>query len=338
MGAYPLYRPGHVRSSNEPAIPHGDPNSRMGKLKMMEHKEVMRMEARSVGKPISHAFASNQPCSNGKSGQYACDGIDMQSFVPIAEMGSTRDASDSWGWTDPQTKDEIAIVCMEDSTAFVQVTDPTNPIVLGNLYMSGDRMRIWCDAKVYANHAFIIREVDAGLQVFDLETLRPYYNTPSQHVRQLKDETVYRGQGLTSTHNVVMNEETGFAYLVGSTTCSGGLHVVDVKDPKNPTFAGCFSQDGYCHDAEVVIYDGPDAQHKGKEIAVMFNEDTLTIVDVSDKSDMKQLSRTSYDRNYYTHQGWFTPDMRYIIANVRSRHVICGCPSGTPPCTPPCTG
>ena len=64
-------------------------------------------------------------------------------------------------------------------------------LVLGNLYMSGDRLRIWCDAKVYANHMYIIREVNAGLQVFDLETPRAYYNTPSQHVRQLKEETVH---------------------------------------------------------------------------------------------------------------------------------------------------
>ena len=46
----------------------------------------------------------------------------------------------------------------------MQVTDAKNPVVLGNLYMSGDRLRIWCDAKVYANHVYIIREVNAGLQ------------------------------------------------------------------------------------------------------------------------------------------------------------------------------
>jgi choice-of-anchor B domain-containing protein len=312
--AYPLNRPGHVRKSNEPMIRTGDPNSKMLTMKMMEHKEVMRMEARGKGlSPISRPFASDVKCNNNKAGAYACSNIDMLSFVPISELGSTREASDSWGWTDPQTKDEIAIILMEDSTAFVQVTDPYNPIVLGNLYQSGDRNRIWADAKVYDNHVYIIREVTHGLQIMDLTTLRPYYNTPSQHVRQLKEDNVYREFG--SSHNVVINPETAFAYVVGSTTCSGGFHVVDIADPKNPTFAGCFGNDGYCHDAQVVMYDGPDARYKGREIAIMFNEDTLTIVDVSDKSNMKQLSRTSYDRNYYTHQGWFSPDMRFVIAN-----------------------
>lgn len=312
--AYPLNRPGHVRRSSAPMIRHGDVSSKMMKLKMMEHKEVMRMEARGKGlSPLSRPFASNTPCTGGKSGQYACNGIDMLSFTPISELGSTREASDSWGWTDPKTKDEVAIICMEDSTAFVQVTDAFNPVVLGSLPQSGDANRIWCDAKVYANHVFIIREVTHGMQVFDMTNLRPFYNTPAQHVRQLTDELVYREFG--SSHNVIINEATAFAYIVGSTTCAGGFHMIDISDPKTPTFAGCYADDGYCHDAEVIIYDGPDSRYTGREIALMFNEDTLTIVDVSNKSSVKMLSRTSYDRNFYTHQGWFTPDRKYIIAN-----------------------
>jgi hypothetical protein len=38
------------------------------------------------------------------------------------------------------------------------------------------------------------------------------------------------------------------------------------------------------------------------------NEDTVTIVDVTDKSNPEQLSRTSYAGVKYTHQGWLTED------------------------------
>jgi len=197
----------------------------------------------------------------------------------------------------------------------VQVTDPINPVVLGTLPQSGNSLRIWSDIKVYANHAFIIREVTHGVQVFDMTKLREFYDTPAAHVRQLTDDYVYRDQGLTSVHNIVINEETAFAYAVGSTTCRGGLHAIDISNPKAPTFAGCFSDDGYTHDAQVVIYSGPDSRYTGREIAFNFNEDTLTIVDVSDKSNMKQLSRVAYARNFYTHQGWLTEDMSFIISN-----------------------
>lgn len=56
---------------------------------------------------------SETKCVDGKAGAYSCKDVDLLSFTPIRELGSTYDASDSWGWTDPDTKDEIAIIGME---------------------------------------------------------------------------------------------------------------------------------------------------------------------------------------------------------------------------------
>ena len=47
---------------------------------------------------------------------------------------------------------------------------------------------------------------------------------------------------------------------------SGGLLMVDVRDPLNPVFAGCYQDDGYTHDAQCVIYRGPDTDHFEKEV------------------------------------------------------------------------
>ncbi len=313
---FPLSLPGHYRYSNEPCLQEADIQSRMITQHLSEEKENHRAETRKKGlSPINKPYVSDLKCINNKAGDYDCKNIDLLSFVPISELGSTREASDIWGWQDPKTGDEIAIICMEDSTAFVQITDPYNPVVLGNLKQSGSFNRIWADVKVYANHAYIIREVDHGVQVFDLTKLREFYNLPSVHARQLTDDYVYRDQGITSTHNIAINEETAFAYAVGTKTCRGGLHVIDISEPKKPTFAGCFSDDNYVHDSQVVIYRGPDTKYFGREIAFSFNENTLTIVDVSDKSDMKMLSRTDYERNFYVHQGWLTEDMKFIISN-----------------------
>jgi len=313
---FPLERENHNRVSNQTCLQEIDMESRMITQHISEEKEKNRAESRAVGlSPISKPFVSDVKCENGYAGEYPCNNIDLLSFVPLAELGSTREASDSWGWTDPDTMDEVAIICMEDSTAFVQITNPYEPVVLGNLQQSGNDLRIWADVKVYANHAFIIREVDHGVQVFDLTKLRKFYNSPVTHIRQLEDDYVYRDQGITSTHNIVINEETAFAYAVGTKTCRGGLHVIDISVPKKPTFAGCFSEDGYTHDAQIVIYRGPDSRYVGREIAFNFNENTLTIVDVSDKNNMKMLSRTPYVRNRYTHQGWLTMDMANIISN-----------------------
>ena len=72
--------------------------------------------------------------------------------------------------------------------------------------------------------------------------------------------------------------------------------MIDISNPLVPGNAGCFSADGYAHDAQCVVYNGPDAAHQGGEICFNANEDTLTIVDVANKAAPVQLSRTGYGK------------------------------------------
>jgi len=103
-------------------------------------------------------------------------------------------------------------------------------------------------------------------------------------------------------------------YAVGSDTCAGGLHMVDLNIPTLPQFAGCFDAHGYTHDVQCVVYAGPDQRYQGREVCFASNEDTLTIVDVSDKAARKQIGRHSYKQTGYFHQGWLTPNQRYFVA------------------------
>jgi hypothetical protein len=82
-------------------------------------------------------------------------------------------------------------------------------------------------------------------------------------------------------HNVLANDETGFAYIVGArprnSTCRSGLIFIDLSDPSKPTSPGCASADGYVHDAQCLIYKGPHKKYEGREICYGYNEDSLTI-------------------------------------------------------------
>jgi len=124
----------------------------------------------------------------------------------------------------------------------------------------------------------------------------------------LKEDAWYSEFG--SSHNIVINEDTGFLYSVGSKTCNSGLHMVDIREPLSPKFAGCYSGDGYVHDAQCIVYEGPDRKYTGFEICFCYNEDTLTIVDVTQKSTPVLLSRTPYQGSQYTHQGWLLPSLK----------------------------
>jgi len=173
---------------------------------------------------------------------------------------------------------------------------------------------IWRDIKVYDDHAFIVSEArEHGMQVFDLTQLRTIERR--QAPVELTETAHYSGFG--RAHNVGINEDTGYAYVVGAREdlhgCAGGLHMVDVRQPASPTFAGCVAEDGYVHDTQCVVYDGPDARFTGREICFNSNEDTLTIVDVTVKANPVELSRVGYSSAAYSHQGWLTDDRGYFL-------------------------
>lgn len=264
-------------------------------------------------------------CDDGKSASWTCQDVDMQSFLTVEDIGGQRGTrtNDIWGWSDPETGREYALVGRTDGTSFVDVTDAGHPLYLGNMDRTdGAPPSVWRDIKVYKDHAFVVADGagEHGMQVFDLARLRNVENAPVEF------EPDFLYDGIASSHNIVINEETGFAYAVGNRmggeTCGGGLHMIDISNPKVPTFAGCFAHEGTgrsgtgtTHDAQCVVYRGPDADHAGQEICLGSNETALSIADVTDKSNPAVISIATYPAIAYTHQGWLTEDQRFFFIN-----------------------
>ncbi len=253
------------------------------------------------------------PCVDGFADIFPCRNISLVSHLPLPEIGgSGSSGSDSWGWEDPETGIEYAIVGRSNGVSFVSLEDPVNPVYLGNIARPpGVANRVWSDIKIYRDHAYMVADLAGphGMQVFDLANLRNVIDPPVTFTSTAD----YNGFG--EAHNIAINEDTGFAYATGGDTCSGGLHMIDLSIPVEPAFAGCFSSDGYTHDVQCVTYKGPDPDYAGSEICVASNEDTVTVVDVSDKLNPVQLSRVGYIGEGYTHQGWFTADQKYFIVD-----------------------
>lgn len=247
-------------------------------------------------------------CQNGMAGIYPCNDYDLMGTIGIVTLGGTSaEGNDSWGWTDLDTGKEYALVGTTTSTAFVDVSDPTQPIYLGRL-PTATVNSLWRDIKVYQNHAFIVSEAPGhGMQVFDLTRLRNVSNPPATFTA----DAHYTDFG--SAHNIVINETSGYAYIVGSNTFNGGPHFVNIQNPTNPVAAGGFSGDSYSHDAQVVSYNGPDADYAGREIFIGSNENEVVIVDVTDKSNPVHVSGIGYNNIGYVHQGWFTEDLKYFV-------------------------
>jgi len=285
------------------------------------------------------------PCVGGMAGTFPCNKVDLAALLPVADIDGTDapgiTANDIWGWTDPQTEKEYALIGLSNGVAFVDVTTPDAPVHLGNL--PGHTVNsLWRSLKVYRNHLYLVSEApEHGMQVFDLTQLRGAAGPP----RAFTETAHYNNFG--SAHTIAVNEETGHLYVAGSRpgagrtpnvdTCpastspsgaprGGGLHIVDARNPAAPSFAGCVNADGYTHEAQCVVYRGPDAQHQGREVCFNANEDTLTIFDVTNKAAPVQLSRTTHEPYWdrvaepdqfrgYMHQGWLTGDHARFLLN-----------------------
>lgn len=214
--------------------------------------------------------------------------------------------NDVWGWADAQTGREYALMGMTNGTAFVDVTDPENPVYLG-LLPTETVSAPWRDIKVYQDHAYIVADAAGahGMQVFDLTRLRGV--TASQ---TFSEDVLY--SDFENTHNLAINEDTGFAYAVGTNTCNEGLHMVDITTPNNPMFAGCHEV-FEVHDTQCVSYVGPDADYANAEICANSAEDRVELVDVTNKSSTVSIANFTYPQLGFVHQGWLTEDHSFLL-------------------------
>jgi choice-of-anchor B domain-containing protein len=267
---------------------------------------------------------AQRECSGGKVQIFDCNQVDLLSFLPVSALGGKRGVqmNDVWGYSDPETGRDYVLAGRVDGTSFVDVTDPGRPVYLGDLpKTAGSPGAFWRDIKTYQHYAFIVADGSRkhGMQVFDLRRLRdvrsPVTFTPDAHYTAIH-----------SAHNIVADTISGFMYIVGASgggeMCGGGLHMVDVRDPLHPKFAGCFSDPatgrqgtGYSHDAQCVVYRGPTAKYQGRQICFGVNETAVSIADVTDKTRPVAISRGTYPNVAYAHQGWLTDDQRYFYQN-----------------------
>ncbi|MDX1494030.1 MAG: choice-of-anchor B family protein, partial [Longimicrobiales bacterium] len=266
-------------------------------------------------------------CVEGEAAGFACEGVDLVSFLPLSALGAGpgERVSDIWGWTDPETGREYVLVGRTAGLAFVDITEPGVPRLVGLMPANPSGAR---DIKVYRDHAFLTGDGagDHGLLVFDLARLRGAVGAPTTFQPDARYDQV------ASAHNLIIDTESGFAYTVGTNTggqsCGGGLHMIDIRDPLQPTFAGCYTDTegliwtGRTHDAQCTVYRGPDESYQGRQICFAANETAMRIVDVTDKTAPQPISAASHPGTAYVHQGWLTEDHRYLYVNDELDEIV----------------
>lgn len=255
--------------------------------------------------PAMSAFASEDKCVNGNAAGAECKNMDVLSYVFLSDLNDIYspgdEASDIWGWNDPVTGKEYAIIGLYDATVFVDISDPLNPKVAARLSTTppvskpsslkklchddcggnDDEVEVpgeeaeassWMDIKVYGDVAYIgSEESEFGVLVFDLRRLRAVsggqWVVADGHLSEVMN-----------SHNLAIDQDNGFLYAVGDTAYDedgpgwGGAHVYDLTDPLHPVYLTEFVIDpllagsSYLHDLWCGTYQGPDTNFHGKQV------------------------------------------------------------------------
>jgi len=237
-----------------------------------------------------------------------------------------------FGWTNPTNGHEYAIVGLEDGTAFVEVTNPEVPFYLGFLEGHDGKNSTSRAINTFGNYAYIVANAeDHGMQIFDLTQLSTLSNNDGHFIF---NETSYFGIHFDGTKvidndlsifpstqdsnegfakNIVINEESSFAYLIGSNNCNGGLYMLNLTSPLDPVAVGCFSEFESIRDAQCVIYDGVDTDYLNSEICFITYSTGLGIVDVTEKDNPTVISILEESDFMNINQGRLTKDKRFFI-------------------------
>lgn len=295
----------------------------------MPMKEAFNAQREADGTARVHMRSSNTKnnsdikCVAGEADGFPCNRVHLASTVNFEDMGcgAQANANDIWGWTDPDFGNEWAIFGCTTGTSFIDITDEHNPFVAAFMPATNSGSSNWRDMKVVNDHVFVGSEQPGhGIQIYDLKQLRDI----NQFNSFLDPDLTYTETG--STHNMVSFAEGNMIIAVGADTCLGGLHMIDVVDPQNPEFIGCFEAGmgtpqaplagtSYSHDAQCVVYHGPTVEFQGRHLCFGWNEQQLVIADITEPTNPTLISLGTYSGVAYAHQGWLTDDHRHIISN-----------------------
>ncbi len=234
-------------------------------------------------------------------GPYDASNVTLRALVRISDFAGEDGSSvgnDLWGYTSPSGR-RYGLYGMSNGVGFIEVTDPDNPVIVG--YISGNTDTIWRDMKIYQHYAYLVSDgAGVGLQVVDLADI------DNGNVSLV---TTYNA--FTTAHDIVINTESGFAYIIGANVGDGGLGAISLANPENPVLVGDWPG-WFSHDAVVTSYtEGPFA---GREIAFTFSYGSgMHVVDVTNKLNMFTVATVTYPNVSICHQGWLSEDRQHLF-------------------------
>ncbi|MEZ6244080.1 MAG: choice-of-anchor B family protein [Phycisphaerales bacterium] len=235
-------------------------------------------------------------------------GVTLYAHLPLNTFpGGHTSGADCWGYVSPSGR-EYGIMGLERGYGFVEITDPSTPVVVATI---PGPTSLWHDVKVVGHYAYgVSDQTGVGVQIMDMSDI------DNGVVTLVANSTA---GGFTTAHNIICNPDSGRLFICGANVGNGGLVELDISNPESPQIASGWTQ-MYVHDAQVVTYtEGPYA---GREIAFCasgldggFTSTGMRIVDVTTPGNFFTVSTLFYSTPSYSHQNWLSEDRHYLYLN-----------------------
>lgn len=279
--------------------------------------------------PLQAAQAAPAACTQGFAGPFPCRGFDFAAQIPLTDFGSRpASAANLWGLVDLNDNREYVLIGLRNATAIVDVTNPANPRQVAAI---AGNVSLWREVKIlqvrdtaanrWRAYAYVSTEAPgSGIQIIDLSGLPDSATLANTLTDTSSQHTLYVSNVDYST-NVALPGRVPHLYVAGSNLAGGAWRAYSLANPLAPSLAGAASPgSGYMHDSVGWVVSGARAAqcapgHDPCEILADFNETSVEIWDVTDKTAPLRLSSVTYPTAEYTHSGWPTDDGRWLFVH-----------------------
>lgn len=191
-----------------------------------------------------------------------------------------------WGYTDPVTYREYALVGERTSTWIVDCTNPSAPVEVAAFAAPSST---WREITGYKQYVYSVSENHSGIRVLDLTN--PAVPVDAGYVLQAN---------FSRTHSISVDPGTGRVYANGTPV---GMVVLDAAaNPLSPSVLGTRATP-YVHDSY---------WRRGKGYLAEINNGRLTIVNSANPASLTTISST-VTPGAFTHNAWVTEDDRLML-------------------------
>lgn len=172
-----------------------------------------------------------------KSQTYPSLNVNLLSHIDPEKDNTGNDGrkySGCWGWVQPITKKEYAIVGTSSKTYFIDVSNPSNPIIKDSV-MAAHTGCTWREVKTYQNYCYIVSDdiPPNSFQIVDMQ-----YLPDSVHV--VHDGTTY----FERCHTIFVDRD--YLYCGSPTPVSGtteSMRIYSLATPSVPVLLRSLIQD-----------------------------------------------------------------------------------------------